>query len=160
MLVSESLLLNYSRNTCCLNSACSFNLACLLEVGQEALCTVLVGSKAFIKAYLARKGTHIWRGFNVIKRLLNPGWWPHPDIPAQQMLWILTLACLQFTGDYWIRHVRPDYTIEFAESNDAGVKQLFQMCVGGWHQLMDRACTGVNSSPYPTLRLRPMNGRG
>jgi hypothetical protein len=46
------------------------------------------------------------------------------------MLWILTLACLQFTGDYWIRHVRPDYTIEFAESIDAGVKQLFQMCVG------------------------------
>ncbi len=26
----------------------------------------------------------------------------------QQMLWILTLTCLQFTGDYWIRHVHPD----------------------------------------------------
>jgi hypothetical protein len=45
------------------------------------------------------------------------------------MLWILTLACLQFTGNYWIRHIHPDYTIEFAESIDAGVK-LFQMCVG------------------------------
>jgi hypothetical protein len=46
------------------------------------------------------------------------------------MLWILTLTCLQFTGDYWIRHVHPDYTIEFAESIDGGAKQLFQMCVG------------------------------
>ncbi len=36
ILVSQPLLLNYSRNTCCLNSAHSFNLACLLEVGQEA----------------------------------------------------------------------------------------------------------------------------
>jgi hypothetical protein len=36
ILVSQPLLLNYSRNTCCLNSALSFNLTCLPEVGQEA----------------------------------------------------------------------------------------------------------------------------
>ncbi len=37
ILVSQPLLLNYSHNTCCLNSARSFNLVCLiLEVGQEA----------------------------------------------------------------------------------------------------------------------------
>jgi hypothetical protein len=70
-----------------------------------AVRNVPVGSKAFLKAYLVQKGTHIQRGFNVIERLLDPGRWPHPDIPARQMLWILTLACLQFTGDYWIRHV-------------------------------------------------------
>ncbi len=35
-LVSQPLLLNYSRNTCSINSAHSFNLVCLLEVGQEA----------------------------------------------------------------------------------------------------------------------------
>jgi hypothetical protein len=74
-----------------------------------AVCNVPVGSKAFVKAYLAWKGTHILRGFNVIQHLLGPGRWPHPDIPARQMLWILALACLQFTGDYWIRHVCPDY---------------------------------------------------
>ena len=89
------------------------------------LCNVPIGSKSFIKAYLARKGTHIWRGFNVIEHLLHPRRWPFPDIPAQQMLWILTPVCLQFTGDYWIRHVQLDYTIEFAESIDAGVEQLF-----------------------------------
>ncbi len=36
ILVSQLLLLNYSHNTCCLNPARSFNLECLLEVGQEA----------------------------------------------------------------------------------------------------------------------------
>jgi hypothetical protein len=39
-LVSQPLLLNYSHNTCNLNSARSFNLACLFEVGQEAYCTI------------------------------------------------------------------------------------------------------------------------
>ncbi len=95
-----------------------------------AVCNVPVGSKAFVKAYLAQKGTHILQGFYVIQHLLDPERWPHPDIPAQQMLWILTIPCLQFTGDYWITHVHPDYTLEFAESINAGVKQLFQMCVG------------------------------
>jgi hypothetical protein len=68
------------------------------------VCNVPVGSKAFAMAYLVWKGTHIRRGFNVIKRLLDSGQLPHLDIPAQQMLWILTHACLQCTGDYWIRH--------------------------------------------------------
>ncbi len=36
ILVSQTLLLNYSCNTCSLNTACSMNLACLLEVGLEA----------------------------------------------------------------------------------------------------------------------------
>jgi hypothetical protein len=31
-----------------------------------AVCSVPVGSKAFVKAYLAQKGTHILRGINVI----------------------------------------------------------------------------------------------
>jgi hypothetical protein len=38
ILLSQSLLLNYSCNTCSLNLVRSFNLACLLEVGQEAKC--------------------------------------------------------------------------------------------------------------------------
>jgi hypothetical protein len=38
-----------------------------------AVCNVPVGSEAFVKAYLARKGTHILRGFNVIELLPDPG---------------------------------------------------------------------------------------
>ncbi len=60
----------------------------------------------------------------------SSGQWPHPDIPARQMLWILTLACLQFTCDYWSRHICPDNTLEFAKLIDAGEQYLFQMCVG------------------------------
>ena len=46
------------------------------------------------------------------------------------MLWVLTVVCFQFMGDYWLRHVRPDYTREFAKAIDAGIKSLFQTCVG------------------------------
>jgi hypothetical protein len=38
-----------------------------------AVCNVPVGSKAFVKAYLAQKGTHTRSRFNVIERLLDPG---------------------------------------------------------------------------------------
>ncbi len=40
IVVSQQLLVNYSHNTCSLNLAHSFNLACLFEVGQEAYCTI------------------------------------------------------------------------------------------------------------------------
>ena len=46
------------------------------------------------------------------------------------MLWVLTVVCFQFMGDYWLRHVRPDLTLDFAEAIDAGVVTLFQICTG------------------------------
>ena len=33
-------------------------------------------------------------------------------------------------GDYWLWHARPDYTQEFAEGIDEGVKSLFQIFTG------------------------------
>ncbi len=42
-MVSQASLLNYSHNTCNLNSARSLNLACLFEVGQEAYCNTTPG---------------------------------------------------------------------------------------------------------------------
>ena len=36
-------------------------------------------------------------------------------------------VCLQFTGDYWLRHLRPDYTEEFATAIDAGIRKLLSM---------------------------------
>ena len=46
------------------------------------------------------------------------------------MLWVLTVVCFQFMGDYWLRHVRPDLTLAFVEAIDAGVATLFQTCTG------------------------------
>ena len=45
------------------------------------------------------------KGFDKIEKLMDPGRWPHPEIPTRQMLWVLIVTCLQFMGDYpnWYR---------------------------------------------------------
>ena len=72
----------------------------------------------------------ILKGYTKLGDLLDPGRWPNPDIPTRQMLWILTVTCLQFMGDYWIRHVRPDLTEKFAQGIDKGISAIFQRCIG------------------------------
>ena len=74
------------------------------------VCNVPAGSREFIKGYLEQRMKKKTKGYAKLGELLDPGRWPNPDIPARQMLWILTVTCLQFMGDYWIRHVRPDLT--------------------------------------------------
>ena len=64
-------------------------------------------------------------GFDRIKQLLDPGRWPRTEIPSRQILWILTVACFQFIGDCWRRHVRPDLTLDFARAIDSGIATLF-----------------------------------
>jgi len=54
-------------------------------------------SKAFITEHLRKE-------YDTIINLLDPGIWSHPDILTRQMLWILIHVCMQFTGDYWLRH--------------------------------------------------------
>ena len=65
-----------------------------------------------------------------MKELLNPGRWQHSEIPSRQMLWILMVVCLQFMGDYWLRHIRPDFTQEFAKGIDKGILELFKTTIG------------------------------
>ena len=69
-------------------------------------------------------------GFENIVNLLNTGRWPHLEIPSRQMLWILKVVCFQFLGYYWLRHVRPSTTREFAEAIDDGISNLFQTRTG------------------------------
>ena len=73
-----------------------------------------VGSPGFVPAYLSEHSQKIRRGYDRISHLLDPGRWPHPDIPTRQMLWVLMVFCLQFMGDYWLRHIQPDLTLDFA----------------------------------------------
>ena len=85
-------------------------------------------------------------------KMLDPGRWPHPEIPASQMLWVLTLIGFQSMGEYWLRHVRPDLTGAFAAGIDIGVADLFQATVG-----MDVA----EWSPTARARIRlPIRERG
>ena len=93
-------------------------------------CNVPIGSQTFVETYLSEKLGKVTRGFDRVQSLLDPGRWPHPEIPSRQMLWILTLVCFQFMGDYWLRHVRPDYTEAFAQGIDEGILSLVQTCVG------------------------------
>ena len=46
------------------------------------------------------------------------------------MQWILTLACLQFQGDYWLRHIDPSLTKEFALGIDYGIYLLVEKAFG------------------------------
>ena len=89
---------------------------------------VPIGEEGFVKGYLEQKKNKITWGFDIMMTLLYPGTWPHPEIPSRQMVWILTVICFQFMGDYWLRHVRPDYTWECVEGIDAGVNSLLKTC--------------------------------
>ena len=46
----------------------------------------------------------------------------------RQMVWILTVVCFQFMGDYWLRNVRLDITLDFTKAIDVGVATIFQTC--------------------------------
>ena len=60
-----------------------------------SVCNVPVGSPGYVQGYLAQRLAKIKSGFGKASQLLDPGRWPHPEIPARQMLWILTLVCFQ-----------------------------------------------------------------
>ncbi|KAL9183104.1 hypothetical protein ACHAXT_004891 [Thalassiosira profunda] len=107
-----------------------------------------VGSPGFAEAYLRERLGKFGRGFDRATRLLDPARWPHPDIPTRQMLWVLTFNCFQFMGDYWLRHLRPDVTLDFAQGLDESVRDLVSFCigvdVGQWGEIAhERMCLPV-----------------
>ena len=67
-----------------------------------SVCNVPVGTAGFVGGYLEQRCKSITRGFAKVNRLLDPGRWPHLEIPARQIIWVLTLVCFQSMGDYWL----------------------------------------------------------
>jgi hypothetical protein len=94
-----------------------------------SICNIPMGSDNYVKTYLNKKNSRIRQGFDVISKTLDPGRYP-PEIPTRQMQWILTLACLQFQGDYWLRHIDPRLTKEFALGIDYGIYLLVEKAFG------------------------------
>ena len=45
------------------------------------------------------------------------------------MLWILTVVFLQFIGNYWLRHIRSDFTEDFAKGIAKGILELFETTI-------------------------------
>jgi len=102
--------------------------------------------------YLEQRQSTIQKGFGKALSLLDPGRWPHLEIPSRQLLWILMLVCFQLMGSYWMRHVRPNLTKEFAEGIGYGIFDLLRMT------------TGMNTNDWTVtgkMRLRlPIRDRG
>ena len=94
------------------------------------VCNVPIGHREYVTEYLCQKKGNILKGYNKISTLMDPERWPNPEISSQQMLWILLVACIHFMGEYWLRHVHPDYMEEFAAGIDEATAQLLQTCIG------------------------------
>ena len=96
------------------------------------VCSVLVICPLlpYAKNYLSQKADKIQFQYNEISEKLDPAKWCHPEIPTRQMLWLLTCVCLQNVGDYWIRHIRPDWTEDFVKTNDKNTHENLKLCTG------------------------------
>jgi len=94
------------------------------------VCNIPVGTEQYVLKTLEKKLKKIIETNKKIAKLMDPGRWTHPDIPARQMLWLLITGCLQFKPDYWLRHLHPNLTEDFASGVDESIHELVQMCMG------------------------------
>jgi len=97
---------------------------------ELSICNIPMGSERYVKTYLDKKKSWIIQRFDVVSKKLDPGRYPHPEIPTRQMQWILTLACLQFQGDYWLGHIDPRLTEQFMKGINEGIYQLVEKAFG------------------------------
>ncbi|EJK69331.1 hypothetical protein THAOC_09421, partial [Thalassiosira oceanica] len=63
-----------------------------------------------------RKQARLINDNDMIKALLDPRRWTQPEIPTHQLAFLMLRNCLQFRGDYWLRHLPPQMTEAFAEA--------------------------------------------
>ena len=94
------------------------------------VCNIPVGSEGFVATYLGRKQTSIISDNDLIKALLDPRRWTQPEIPTRQLAFLMLRNCLQFRGDYWLRHLPPHVTKLFAEYLDESTMSFFEHVIG------------------------------
>ena len=70
----------------------------------------------------------IAENLNEIGELLDPMAICPQEVPSRQCLWLLTLICLQFKGNCFIRHIPPQYTESFCRFIDDEVNNLVDRC--------------------------------
>ncbi|EJK59095.1 hypothetical protein THAOC_20726 [Thalassiosira oceanica] len=81
-------------------------------------------------AYLARKQARLVNDNDMIKALLDPRRWTQPEIPTRQLAFLMLRNCLQFRGDYWLRHLPPQMTEAFAKALDESTMGFFEHAIG------------------------------
>ena len=101
--------------------------------------------------YLAVVDGRVRPSIFIFSKTLDPGRYPHPEIPTRQMQWILTLACLQFQGDYWLRHIDPRLTEQFAKGIDEGIYHISTSGESVWYQncIFLGHCKRTNAATTP-----------
>ena len=77
--------------------------------------------------------------------MLDPTKWCHPEISTRQMMWLLAAVCLQNLGNYWIRHIRPDWIESFTKTINKN-----------WDEIL-KLCTGVNMDSWSTYSQERMH---
>jgi len=68
---------------------------------------VPIGTKEYIAHWLELKSKKIISNLRKISDILDPNAIVPAEIPTRQCLWLLILTCLQFKGNYFLRHIHP-----------------------------------------------------
>jgi hypothetical protein len=90
---------------------------------------VPLGSEKYIDVSLHYKVNKIMSDFELIERKLGSHQLSAPEIPSRQCMWQLILRCLQFKGNYWVRHLPPYMTANFCQIFDKGIQKLVKVAV-------------------------------
>mmetsp|Transcript_22035 Transcript_22035/g.30976 ORF Transcript_22035/g.30976 Transcript_22035/m.30976 type:complete len:225 (-) Transcript_22035:747-1421(-) len=87
---------------------------------------------------------------------INPAHVHALEIPSSQSLWCMIFRCLQYLGNYWVRHLSPIHTGHFSKVLDETIQQSLQIAIDIDTQslLMFKMIIGYClKEDYPTLTL-------
>ena len=76
--------------------------------------SVPIGSDEYISHWLEQKSKKIISNLREISELLDPNAIAPAEIPTRQCLYLLTLICLQFKGNYFVEHIPHNSLNRFA----------------------------------------------
>ncbi|EJK78115.1 hypothetical protein THAOC_00002 [Thalassiosira oceanica] len=124
------------------------------QVRGITVCNIPVGSAGFVETYLTRKQDSIIGDNDMIKALLDPRRWAQPEIPTRQLAFLMLRNCLQFRGDYWLRHLPPQLTATFAKELDDSTWGFLEHALGD--ELSNWTNLGIRRLQLPVRR----NGGG
>lgn len=113
------------------------------ESGDEQrgilICNIPVGKPDCVCNSLDNIWEIIHQGFASVIDLILPRSWPGKMVPLCQIMWLLTILCMRFKGDYLIRHVRPYLLGKFTRTVNSGVHDLGTLSL--WIQI--ERCTEI-----------------
>ena len=86
---------------------------------------VPIGTKEYIAHWLELKSKKIIPNLRKISDTLDPNAIIPVEIPTRQCLWLLILTCLQFKGNYFVRHIPPQFTESLCDQIDSEISVVY-----------------------------------